>query len=107
MLWVPLLILLVFFEAIADLFVKEWSIKNHWYLALLALAVYLLANVFWLFSMKFGAGLARGAVLFSILSAIVALVIGLIHYKEPINKIQLIALGFGFCSIVLFTIGEN
>ena len=102
--WILYLLLLDICEVIADIFVKEWTLRSTWVLAIGALAAYLIANTFWLFSMKNGARLGRGAVLFSILSAIMALVIGIIIYKEPVTKFQTIALILGFLSIVFFSL---
>jgi hypothetical protein len=44
--WIVPLSLLILFELIADVFVKEYSIKNTWLLWGLALLSYVVANAF-------------------------------------------------------------
>jgi drug/metabolite transporter (DMT)-like permease len=104
--WIIFLLLLVLFEASADILVKEWTIRNYWPWALAAFLVYILANAFWLMSMKTGVGLGRGAVLFSILSGILGILIGVILYKEPASRFQVLGLTFGMISIFFFALHE-
>ncbi len=98
--WVLPLIILVILEAVADVFSKTWQLRGGWWIAGLALLTYLTANVFWLISLKNGAGLAKGAVLFSVFSAVVAVIIGVIFYKENITHIQLFGIILGILSIL-------
>ncbi len=67
----------------------------------MALLAYFVANVFWLISIRKGSGLARGAVLFSIGSAVVAIIIGALFYQEKIGKVELAGLLVGVVAIVL------
>ncbi len=97
--WLIPLFILVALEAVADIVSKTWQIRGHNFLAVLALLTYLAANFFWLISLKNGAGLAKGAVLFSIFSAIVAVAIGVIFYKESLSTIQLVGLILGIIGI--------
>jgi drug/metabolite transporter (DMT)-like permease len=53
-----------------------------------------------------GSGLARGATLFSIGSALVAIVIGVLIYKEPISRVEQIGLVFGVVAIILLSSPE-
>lgn len=99
--WVIPLLILVLLEASADILAKTWQIKSIWFWAAAALIAYLLANMFWLLSLKNGAGLAKGAVLFSIMSAILAVIIGVVFYKEQITQIQLVGLIIGIIAIAL------
>jgi drug/metabolite transporter (DMT)-like permease len=104
--WMLPLGLLIFFELVADIFAKEWSLKQHaiW-LAVFALVAYLIANTFWLFALKNGSGLAKGAMIFSIASAGIAIILGYFIYKESLTPMQLTGLGFGIISLVLL-LGE-
>ncbi len=100
--WIIPLAILIFFEAIADIFAKEWSLGNRSFAyAVLSLVAYLLANSSWLIALKYGSGLARGAIIFSVASAILASVIGLVFYKEQLSTVQLIGVFIGIISIVL------
>ena len=99
--WILPLALLVFFEFIADIFSKEYSLHQTWWFWGLALLSYIIANIFWLSAIKNGSGLARGAILFSVGSAVVATIIGLLIYHEKTNAIQLVGMLLGLCSLVL------
>ncbi len=99
--WILPLSLLIIFEIIADIFAKEWSLHGNIIRWMGAISSYVVANTFWLIALKNGSGLGRGAVLFSVASAILAAVIGFLFYKEQINKIQLLGVIFGITSLVL------
>jgi len=99
--WLIPLFLLIIFETVADIFAKEWSLRNTAWIAMLSLFFYLVANSFWLFSLKNGAGLGRGAIIFSVLSAVIAMVLGVIFYKETVSRTQYIGFLLGTISLVL------
>ena len=98
--WILPLSILIFFELVADIFAKNWSIKGGWLLAAGALMGYLLGNTFWLFALKNGSGLAKGAIIFSLASAIFAIGLGVFLYKEPISKYQAFGLFLGVVSLI-------
>lgn len=88
--WIIGLVLLILFESLADIIAKEYSLhggKIRWTGAILG---YVTANTFWLWALKSGGGLARGSIIFSVASAILAAIIGIILYKENLNKYQLL-----------------
>lgn len=99
--WLLPLALLIGFELIADIFAKKWSLERKTVLAAAALVSYLIANSFWLFALKNGSGLARGAVIFSVASGVVAIGLGIFLFKESLSKIQAIGLVLGLVSIAL------
>lgn len=82
MTWLGPFLLLVIFELIADLFAKQWSLTRQPVLFVLALVAYVTANSCWLFALRNGAGLARGAVLFGVGSGAVAVVLGVWWFHE-------------------------
>ena len=99
--WIIPLALLIFVEALADVLAKEWSLRRGWVLWLGAIAAYVLANTFWLFALKAGSGLARGGIIFSVASAILAAGLGLVLYHEDVSKAQFLGIALGVISIVL------
>lgn len=100
--WIIPLVILIFFELIADILAKKWSVENYpTLLAAGALFAYLLANTSWLYALKQGSGLARGAVVFSVASAILATGIGLLLYREEVSTIQLVGIMVGIIAIGL------
>ena len=66
-----------------------------------ALVAYLLANTFWLFALKNGSGLAKGAVIFSVASAFLAVGLGLFLYKEELNTVQTVGVVLGLVAVGL------
>jgi drug/metabolite transporter (DMT)-like permease len=99
--WIIALGLLIAFEAIADILSKEYSLHGTFLYWALALSGYIIANIFWLESIRKGSGLARGAILFSIGSAIAAILIGAIKYQEKIGRVEFVGILVGVLSIVL------
>lgn len=101
MFWIIPLVFLIIFEIIADIFSKEYALKGHWYLWIGGLVGYVVANIFWLWSIRSGAGLARGATIFGISSAIIALIIGIYFYGETTTKIQMLGMFLGVIALTL------
>lgn len=100
--WIIPIGILIFFELIADVLAKKWSVENYPFaLAVGALFAYLLANTSWLYALKQGSGLARGAVVFSVASAILATGVGFLLYREHVTTIQLIGIIVGIVAIGL------
>lgn len=98
--WLLPLSILILFELIADILAKNWSIKGGWFLATASLGAYLLANTFWLFALKNGSGLGRGAIIFSLVSAIIAILLGAFLYHEKVTTYQMIGMVLGTISLV-------
>ena len=99
--WIIPLALLIIFDSLADIFAKEYSIKGHWYFWVAGIVGYIIANAFWLSAIKNGSQLGRGAIIFSVVSAILALIIGVYFYHESTNKIQIIGMILGIVSVIL------
>ncbi len=99
--WIFGISLLIIFELIADVFSKEYALKGNWFLWCGAIAGYIIANIFWLSAIKNGSGLARGAVIFSVGSAIVAVALGLLLYHERMSTPQIAGVGLGIVSLIL------
>lgn len=99
--WILPLGLLIIFEGLADIFAKNWAIQRTTWIAAVSLGCYLIANSFWLFALKNGSGLGRGAIIFSVASAVIAIGLGIFLYKEPVSKLQIFGLVLGVVSIVL------
>lgn len=99
--WILPISLLIVFECIADVFSKEYAIhggKTFW---IIALSLYVIANVFWLWGMRDGSELGRGAILFSVASAIFAVVIGVGFFGEHVTRPELAGMILGIVSLVL------
>ncbi len=101
MIWIFPLTLLIIFELVADIFSEEYALKGHWYFWAIALAAYMIGNIFWLSAMKNGSHLSRGAIIFSVGSAIAAVIVGIFFFHESTNKIQLLGMFLGIISMIL------
>lgn len=100
MIWILPISLLIAFEAIADIFAKQWSLGSK-YFWILALTAYMIGNIFWLFALKNGSGLSRGAIIFSLVSEMLAICIGLLYYHESVSRIQITGMILGIVSLFL------
>lgn len=101
MFWIIPISFLILFEIIADVFAKEYALKGHWFLWVSAIMGYVIANSFWLWGIRSGSGLARGAIIFSVGSAVVAAVIGIYFYGEQTNKLQIAGIALGVIALTL------
>jgi len=99
--WIIPLTVLVIFEGIADYFVGKWGVNGSMRFAIISFVGYAMANVSWLIAVHNGSGLARGAEIFSIVSALLAIFIGVFVFKESFSGIQLVGVVLGIVSIVL------
>lgn len=101
--WLSPLLFLIAFEALADILAKEWSLQGRWTMWTGALGSYLIANTFWLSSIRQGSGLSRGAIIFSVASAILAAAIGILLYRETLSRIQILGVFLGIASLALIS----
>ncbi len=102
--WLFFLLLLVAFELIADILAKTFAINGKFFFAVLSIVGFILANIAWLISLRTGAELSKGAVLFSVLSGIGAVLIGLFVYHEKASPYQLIGLALGIAAIAFLSL---
>jgi multidrug transporter EmrE-like cation transporter len=102
--WLYFLLLLVAFELVADILAKQFSLNGKLIFAVLAMLGFVAANLAWLVSLRTGAELSKGAVLFSVLSGIGAVLIGVLIYHEKANPYQLIGLALGIIAIAFLSV---
>ncbi len=101
--WVWPLVLLIAFEACADILSERYALNPTATRWVFALAGYVVANVWWLLAMRRGVGLARGGVLFAVGSAVLAVAIGTLMYHEHLSPAQLVGIALGIAAIALLT----
>ncbi len=102
--WLYFLLLLVVFELIADILAKQFALNGKLIFAVLSILGFIVANTAWLISLRTGAELSKGAVLFSVLSAVGAVLIGLLVYKEKAGLYQLVGLALGIAAIAFLSV---
>ncbi len=103
--WLYYLLGLVAFELIADVFAKQFALSGRLVFAGLAIVGFIAANVAWLVALRTGAELGKGAVLFSVLSGVGAVLIGLLIYHERVSPYQLVGLVLGVAAIAFLAVG--
>lgn len=95
---------LCLFELAADVLAKEHTRHSGaWLLATLAVICYVTGNVSWIFALRFGAKLSIGAILFGVISGVIAVLVGWLWYKESISPVQWVGIAAGFVSIGLLS----
>lgn len=99
--WALWLAGLIGFEIIADIFVKEHSLKRTTWTFILGLAGYVLANICWLISMRYRSHLGLGANIFSVSTGVIAALIGCLIYKEALTTMHVTGIALGIASLLL------
>lgn len=102
--WLYYLLVLVVFELVADILAKQFAISGKYVFALLSIIGFIAANTAWLVSLRTGAELSKGAVLFSVLSGIGAVLIGVFVYHEKTTTYQVIGLLLGIAAIAFLSV---
>lgn len=102
--WLYFLLLLVAFELVADILAKQFALNGKLVIALLSIVGFVAANIAWIISLRTGAELSKGAVLFSVLSGIGAVVIGIFVYHEKVGPFQIIGLILGIAAIAFLSV---
>lgn len=103
--WFWFVLILVAFELIADVFAKQFGLTGKFIFGVLAILGYILANLAWLFSLRNGAALSKGSIIFSAFSGVGAVLLGLLVYHEKINAYQSIGVILGIAAIILLSLG--
>ena len=98
------LLLLVAFELVADILAKQFSLNGKLIFAVLSILGFVAANIAWLISLRTGAELSKGAVLFAVLSGIGAVLIGVFVYHEKTSAYQVVGLGLGIVAIAFLSV---
>ena len=99
--WFYYLLGLITFEAIADIFVKEYSQKKTALLFVISIGFYIVANICWLISMRYRSNLTIGANIFSVMGGLLSAMIGLLYYKEIISKLNAAGIILGVIALIL------
>lgn len=105
--WIIPIALLLLFEGVADVFSKHYSLSGHPLPWIGAIAGYIIGNIFWLSAIRSGSGLARGSIIFSVGSAIVAVVLGLLLYKEKTSSLEIVGIILGVIAIAIIVSAES
>jgi len=105
MIWILPLIALIGCEILADVLAEEYAVHGHWFW-IVSLLCYVIGNGFWLYAIRHGSGLARGADIFAVSTALSATFIGVYFFHESLRGLQWIGIAFGFVALVLIFWGK-
>jgi multidrug transporter EmrE-like cation transporter len=102
--WLWFILLLVGFELAADILAKQFGLTGKIIFGVLSILGFVLANIAWLLSLRSGAELSKGSIIFSALSGVGAVLIGLLVYHERVNTFQLLGMILGIAAIIFLSI---
>jgi drug/metabolite transporter (DMT)-like permease len=89
------------FELTANFFAGLYGSLQVYWIFVLALFLYGVANFFWLHALRNGSGLARGSIYYTILSLVGTIILAVAVYQETITLIKLVGIFIGFVSLAL------
>jgi len=104
--WIIPFSLLMVFETLGNYFSGLFGSLQNFLLIPFVLAIYAIANYFWLLALKDGSGLSRGTIYFGVCVVILTALIGFAFYEEGFNFLKLIGIGTGIMSLFLLS-GED
>ena len=99
--WVPFMSALLCFELAGDIFAKEFALYGGMWRMALAAGLVLVGNICWQLMLRAGMDLSRGGIIFAVGVAIGVVAIGVLGYREPITKRQLLGVAFGIAAVEL------
>ena len=90
----------VFFEIIADIILKYWSINPKTIFVVCGIIVYTIGTTMFAYSLRFG-DLSKMGTIFTVVNLIVVVLIGLLLFKEQVSLINMIGIFLGVISVIL------
>ncbi len=83
-----------------DFLAKIWSMKNNWVFVSLALTIYFIGSLLFIFAIK-KSSLSLAVATAPLAIAIAGLVIGYFYFSERLTSIQYFGVAFGITALVL------
>jgi len=102
--WFALFLVFLFFEQAANVLGKHFALSGRYCFAVFSLLSFIVCELPWIFSLRIGLELSTGAVLFSVVSAILAVLIGSLFYKEKMTLSQFAGLMLGIVAVALLSV---
>ena len=99
------LILSALFFAVGEFLSKKFAINPRWLYVVYILAVYCLGTLAWLPAILQKNSLSIVGTIWSVLSLLATISIGVLIFGEKINILGIIGIIFAFISIILLSIG--
>lgn len=102
--WFALFLVFLLFEQAANVLGKQFALSGQYRFAVFSLLSFIACELPWIFSLRIGLELSEGAVLFSVVPAILAVLIGSLVYKEKATRSQFVGLTLGIVAIALLSL---
>ena len=102
--WFALFLVFLLFEQAANVLGKQFAVSGRYRFAVFSLLSFIVCELPWIFSLRTGLELSKGAVLFSVVPAILAVLIGSLAYREKATRLQLIGLVLGIVAVALLSL---
>ena len=102
--WFALFLVFLFFEQAANVLGKQFALSGRYRFAVFSLLSFIACELPWIFSLRTGLELSKGAVIFSVVPAILAVLIGSLVYKEKATRSQFAGLMLGIAAVALLSI---
>jgi len=98
-----LIMLGVVLEVTGDIFFKKWALENKNVLLYAGLLIYFVGALFWALSLKYEY-LSKAISIFTVLNLIIAVLAGVILFKEDLTLLNKVGIGLGILSVILIEI---
>jgi multidrug transporter EmrE-like cation transporter len=95
-----LIIIGVLLEVAGDVFFKKWALEHKNVLLYIGLLIYFSGAIFWALSLKFEY-LSRAISIFTILNLIIAVLAGVLFFKENLSITNKLGIALGIISVIL------
>ncbi len=100
---VLLIIFVVAVDVLGDYVVKRWSINLDKRYFIFGLALFTIANLVWIFSMRFEA-LSKIMIFYSVLGVIAGVLVGTMFFGERLSVVNWFGFVFAVISLILINI---
>jgi multidrug transporter EmrE-like cation transporter len=103
---IPVIVLLIISATgviLGDFFAKYWSLHQRTIFYIIAIVGYLCSSIFYIPTLL-RQGLVVTSIIWSLISIVGFLFIGLVVFKEPLTTLQIVGVAFGVISLVILAL---
>lgn len=98
------LLVSVMFFAVGEYFSKAWALHPSYKTALTLVTMYVLGTLAWLPAIYRGQIISVVGTIWSLMSLLMTLFVGVALYHESLSHIQMVGIGLAFIAIILLSI---
>ncbi len=95
-----LILLGVILEVVGDIFFKKWAVEHNALFLYTGLAIYFIGSFFWALSLRFEY-LSKAVSIFTVLNLVIAVLAGVLIFKEDLSVVNKVGIGLGILSVIL------